>query len=128
MAEATGFEPASLTTNRFQGGFLTTRTASIYNNIQNTPKGQVLVSNPPTLPEQPYFFCFFLSSQTGSFVRGLCLKASSNSPVNKGAPPLTRKPPENLRAPTAGAVGYARFPEVAINQKQEIQTFRHCEP
>lgn len=31
MAEATGFEPASLSANRFQGGFLTTRTASTIN-------------------------------------------------------------------------------------------------
>ncbi len=30
MAEATGFEPASLSANRFQGGFLTTRTASTF--------------------------------------------------------------------------------------------------
>jgi hypothetical protein len=30
MAEETGFEPASLTANRFQGGFLTTRTSSLY--------------------------------------------------------------------------------------------------
>ena len=33
MAEETGFEPASLAANRFQGGFLTTRTSSIANRL-----------------------------------------------------------------------------------------------
>lgn len=43
MAEATGFEPASLTTNRFQGGFLTTRTASIIHDTAKKKNGKPCV-------------------------------------------------------------------------------------
>ena len=62
MAEETGFEPASLAANRFQGGFLTTRTSSIANRLLKSQHHFYNYQRTKKMPlRQPFLFVYLFT-------------------------------------------------------------------